>query len=85
MALYTSDNLERFPFSGRKLAADAVCGLLKLFEPLHQYQTRAPLSLSADKPPPWNFAWTKVNGAAAGIRTNDLLFRVRTITITSST
>jgi len=74
MALYTSDNSERFPFSGRSWPQMPFVDLLKLFDPYISTNARAFYLCPADKPPPWNFAWTKVNGAAAGIRTNDLLF-----------
>ena len=74
MALYTSDHSERFPFSGRAWPQMPFVDLLKLFDPYISTNARAFYLCPADKPPPWNFAWTKVNGAAVGIRTNDLLF-----------
>src|SRR5436190_21478518 len=74
MALYTSDNYERFPFSGRGWPQMPFVDLLKLFDPYISTNARAFYLCPADKPPPWNFAWTKVNGTAVGIRTNDLLF-----------
>ena len=74
MALYTTDNFERFPFSGRGWPQMAFVDLLKLLDPYISTNARAFYLCPADKPPPWNFAWTQVNGAAVGIRTNDLLF-----------
>ena len=74
MALYTSDNSERFPFSGRPWPQMAFVDLLKLFNPYISTNGRAFYLCPADKPPPWNYAWTRVNGSSMGIRTNDLLF-----------
>src|SRR5437667_310144 len=74
MALYTSDNVERFPFSGRTWPQMPFVDLLKLLDPYISTNARAFYLCPADKPPPWNFAWTQVNGASVGMRTNDLLF-----------
>src|SRR5881409_4258234 len=74
MALYTSDHSERFPFSGRAWPHMAFVDLLKLLDPYISTNARAFYLCPADKPPPWNFAWTQVNGASVGMRTNDLLF-----------
>src|SRR5262245_17644986 len=74
MALYTSENSERFPFSGRAWPQMPFVDLLKLFDPYISTNGRAFYLCPADKPPPWNIAWTKVNGSAMNIRTNELLF-----------
>ncbi|MCI0534549.1 MAG: type II secretion system GspH family protein [Verrucomicrobiales bacterium] len=74
MALYTSENSERFPFSGRSWPQMPFVDLLKLFDPYISTNGRAFYLCPADKPPPWNIAWTRVNGAGNGIRTNELLF-----------
>ena len=74
MALYTSDHSERFPFSGRGWPQMPFVDLLRLFDPYISTNARAFYLCPADKPPPWNFAWTKVNGASVGMRTNDLPF-----------
>ena len=74
MAMYTADHSERYPFSGRAWPQMAFVDLLKLLDPYISTNARAFYLCPADKPPPWNFAWTKVNGASVGMRTNDLLF-----------
>ena len=74
MTLYTTDNAERFPFSGRTWPQMAFVDLLKLLDPYISTNARGFYLCPADQPPPWNIAWTQVNGAAMGIRTNDLLF-----------
>ena len=74
MALYTSDNGEKFPFSGRDWPQMPFVDLFKLFHPYISTNGSAFYLCPADKGLAWNFAWTKANGAAQGIRTNDLLF-----------
>ena len=74
LSLYTGDNADRFPFSGRPWPQMPFVDLLKMFDPYISTNARAFYWCPADKPPPWNFAWTQVNGAAMGIRTNELLF-----------
>jgi len=75
MTLYTSDNQDRFPSSGRGWPQMPFIDLLKLMDPYISTNNRAFYLCPGDKPPPWNFAWVRVNGAAnGGIRTNDLLF-----------
>ena len=56
MALYTSDNYERFPFSGRSWPQMPFVDLLKLFDPYISTNARAFYLCPADKPPPWNIA-----------------------------
>lgn len=74
MALYTSDNAERYPYSGRAWPQMPFVDLLKLFDPYISTNARSFYLCPADKPPPWNFAWTQVNGSGNGIKTNELLF-----------
>ena len=74
LTLYTAENADRFPFSGRAWPQMAFVDLLKLLDPYISTNGRAFYLCPADKPPPWNYAWTQVNGAAVGMRTNELLF-----------
>ena len=73
-AMYTSDNNDRFPFSGRAWPHMPFVDLLKLFHPYISTNSAAFYLCPADRPPAWNFAWTKTEGTAYGIRTNELLF-----------
>jgi prepilin-type N-terminal cleavage/methylation domain-containing protein len=75
VSLYTGDYDDRYPYSGRTWPHMAFVDLLKLLNPYISTNGGAAFyQCPADKPPPWNFAWTKENGAAFGIKTNDLLF-----------
>ena len=75
MLLYTQDNNERFPFSGRPWPQMPLVDLMKLFNPYLSTNGGAAFYVCpADKPPPWNMAWTKANGTTFNIRTNELLF-----------
>jgi len=48
--------------------------LMKLFNPYLPTNGSEFYVCPADKPPPWNFAWTKAHGSTSNIATNDLLF-----------
>ena len=75
MAMYTGDNQDRYPFSGRVWPQMPFVDLLKLLDPYISTNNRSFYLCPGDKPPAWNIAWVKQNGAAnGGIRTNDLLF-----------
>ena len=74
LAMYTSDNAERFPYSGRAWPQMPFVDLFKLFDPYVSTNGSAFYLCPSDKGAAWNFAWTKVNGGSQGIRTNDLLF-----------
>jgi prepilin-type N-terminal cleavage/methylation domain-containing protein len=74
MLLYTQDNKDHFPFSGRGWPQMPLVDLLKLFNPYLPTNANSFYVCPADKPPPWNFAWTKTYGSTFGITTNDLLF-----------
>ena len=73
-ALYTGDNSDKFPYSGRGWPQMPFVDLLKMFDPYISTNGRSFYLCPADKGAPWNFAWTKVNGAGNGISTNELLF-----------
>ncbi|MBI2926290.1 MAG: type II secretion system protein [Pedosphaera parvula] len=74
MAMYTGDNTERYPFSGRAWPQMAFVDLLRLFDPILSTNNRAFFVCPADKGLAWNVEWTRRNGASMNIRTNDLLF-----------
>jgi prepilin-type N-terminal cleavage/methylation domain-containing protein len=75
MAMYTSDSGDRFPYSGRTWPFMPFVDLLKLLNPYISTNNRSFYTCPGDRPPPWNIAWVRVNGAGnGGIRTNDLLF-----------
>jgi prepilin-type N-terminal cleavage/methylation domain-containing protein len=74
LAMYTADNAERYPFSGRRWPQMPFVDLLKLLDIYISTNARAFYVCPADKPPAWNFAWTKLNGSGNGLRTNELLF-----------
>src|SRR6185369_4655288 len=57
MAMYTSENSDHFPFSGRAWPQMPFVDLLKLFNPYIPTNGRSFYLCPADKPPPWNFAW----------------------------
>ncbi|NLH73330.1 MAG: type II secretion system protein [Verrucomicrobia bacterium] len=75
MSMYTSENDDRFPYSGRTWPHMPFVDLLKLFSPYISTNGGVAFYLCpADTPPPWNFAWVKNHGSSFSIRTNDLLF-----------
>jgi len=74
-ALYTADNRDEYPFSGRAWPHMPFVDLLKLEDPYISTNSRGFWLCPGDKPPAWNIAWVKANGAAnGGITTNQLLF-----------
>jgi len=73
MSLYTSDHEEKFPFSGRPWPQMPLVDLLDLFDPYISTNNQAFYLCPADKPPPWNFAWTAAN-PSFGLTTNELAF-----------
>ena len=83
MAMYTSDNNDRFPFSGRAWPHMPLVDLLKLFHPYISTNGAAFYLCPADRPPAWNFAWTKTDGTAFGIRTTNCFSLVPITTTTS--
>ncbi len=74
MAMYNSDSSDRFPFSGRSWPQMPFVDLFKLFDPYLSTNGAAFYVCPSDKGVAWNYAWTKVNGAANNLRTNELLF-----------
>ena len=72
LAMYTADNRDRFPYSGRGWPEMPFVDLFKLFQPYISTNNFVFYLCPADKLPGWNFRWTKANGG--GFRTNDLLF-----------
>ena len=74
MTMYTLDNSDRYPYSGRGWPQMPFIDLFKLFHPYIATNGAAFYRCPADKGISWNIAWTKVNGASMGIRTNDLPF-----------
>ena len=74
MLLYTQDNDDHFPFSGRPWPQLPMVDLMKLFNPYLPTNGSAFYVCPADKPPPWNFAWTMNYGRTFNIETNELLF-----------
>lgn len=74
MAMYTGDNSDRFPYSGRGWPQMPFADLLRLFDPYISTNGRAFYLCPADKGIPWNIAWTRVNGSGNNLRTNELPF-----------
>jgi len=74
MTMYTGDNADRFPFSGRGWPQMPFVDLLKMFDPYISTNGRGFYVCPGDKGVAWNVAWTRKNGSANGISTNELLF-----------
>ena len=74
MLLYTQDNNEHFPFSGRDWPQLPMVDLMKLFNPYLPTNGSGFYVCPADKPPPWNVRWMTFYGSDYGIKTNELLF-----------
>jgi hypothetical protein len=74
LLVYTQDNDDHFPFSGQPWPQMPMVDLMILFNPYLPTNGGAIYLCPADKPPPWNFAWTESYGTTFGIGTNQLLF-----------
>jgi prepilin-type N-terminal cleavage/methylation domain-containing protein len=74
MTMYTGDNREQFPYSGRAWPQMPFVDLLRLFDPYISTNNRAFFRCPADRGRGFNIEWTIRNGASAGITTNQLLF-----------
>jgi prepilin-type N-terminal cleavage/methylation domain-containing protein len=74
MLLYTDDNNDHFPYSGRPWPQLPMVDLMKLFNPYLPTNGSAFYVCPADKPPAWNFRFTMNYGSAFNIKTNELLF-----------
>lgn len=73
LALYTADNVDAFPFSGRDWPQMPLVDVLRLFNPYISTNARAFYHCPADRPPAWSHQWTKDN-PGFGVTTNQLLF-----------
>ena len=74
MTMYTGDNREQFPSSGRDWPQMPFVDLLKLMDPYISTNNRAFFHCPADRGLGFNFEWVIRNGAGSGISTNQLLF-----------
>jgi prepilin-type N-terminal cleavage/methylation domain-containing protein len=74
MTMYTGDNREQFPASGRAWPQMPFVDLLKLLDPYISTNNRAFFRCPADRGRGFNVEWVIQNGAGAGISTNQLLF-----------
>ena len=74
VTMYTSDNSDRFPYSGRGWPQMPFVDLLRLFDPYITTNGRGFYVCPGDKGLAWNIAWTRANGTANNLRTNELPF-----------
>ena len=74
MAMYTGDNRDQFPYSGRAWPQMPFVDLLKMFNPYISTNNRAFFLCPADRGRGFNMEWVVRNGSGAGILTNQLLF-----------
>ncbi len=72
--MYTGDNRDQFPFSGRPWPQMPFVDVLRLYDPYISTNNRSFFRCPSDRGRGWNFEWTIANGAAYGITTNELLF-----------
>jgi prepilin-type N-terminal cleavage/methylation domain-containing protein len=72
--MYTGDNREQFPYSGRAWPQMPFVDLLKLYNPYISTNNRAFFLCPADRGRGFNMEWVSRNGSGAGITTNQLLF-----------
>src|ERR1035437_2196645 len=72
--MYTGDNQDRFPFSGRPWPQMPFVDLLKLYDSYISTNNRGFFRCPADRGRGWNIEWTILNGPGYGISTNELLF-----------
>ena len=85
MALYTSDNNDRFPFSGRDWPQLPFVDLLKLFNPFISTNGAAFYVCPGDKPPAWNLPGPRLTEQPTAFEPTSCFSPVRIITTTSST
>jgi prepilin-type N-terminal cleavage/methylation domain-containing protein len=71
-ALYTGDNRDKFPYSGRDWPQMGFVDLLKMIDPYISTNSRSFYLCPSDKGRGFNFEWAIANGFP--IRTNELLF-----------
>ena len=74
LAMYTADNREQFPYSGRGWPQMGFVDLLKLFDPYISTNNRAFFRCPADRGRGFNVEWVLLNGSSVGLSTNQLLF-----------
>ena len=74
MTMYTSDNRDQFPASGRAWPQMPFVDLLKLLDPYISTNNRAFFRCPADRGRGFNIEWVIRNGSSVGISTNQLLF-----------
>jgi len=74
LAMYTADNREQFPYSGRGWPQMGFVDLLKLFDPYISTNNRAFFLCPADRGRGFNVEWVLLNGSSVGLSTNQLLF-----------
>ncbi len=74
MSMYTSDNRDQFPSSGRAWPQMPFVDLLKLLDPYISTNNRAFFRCPADRGRGFNIEWVIRNGSSVGISTNQLLF-----------
>jgi hypothetical protein len=74
MTMYTSDNHDQFPASGRAWPQMPFVDLLKLLDPYISTNNHAFFRCPADRGRCFNIEWVIRNGSSVGISTNDLLF-----------
>ena len=72
--LYTTDNREQFPYSGRGWPQMPFVDLLKLFDPYISTNNRAFFRCLSDRGRGFNIEWVARNGPSVGITTNQLIF-----------
>ena len=68
--MYTSDNQEQFPCSGRTWPQMPFVDLLKLYDSYISTNNRAFFRCPADRGRGFNIEWVVRNGSGAGITTN---------------
>ncbi len=73
-AMYTGDNQEQFPYSGREWPHMPFVDLLKLYDPYISTNNRGFFRCPADRGRGFNIEWVVRNGSGVGITTNQLLF-----------
>jgi len=72
--MYTGDNQDQFAYSGRAWPQMPFVDLLKLYDPYISTNNRAFFRCPADRGRGFNIEWVILNGSAAGLTTNHLLF-----------
>src|SRR5580765_3884503 len=73
-SLYTTDNRDEFPYSGRGFPQMPFVDLLILLNPYISTNNRAFFRCPVDRARGWNFEWVGRVGSGSGVRTNELIF-----------